>query len=199
MFDISHMAATPPSTPPSPLISELVEANNSLSDVFSDSPPATPAETDIASEIPRLRSTHATAGYRDGISKSKVTALQPGFDEGYSLGAVFGLKVGYILGILEGLWSAYHIPGEQKDHFRSLHREACKQLKLEKLFSQEFWDKDGTWTYKVTGQGEVPSFQEVAEQHPVVIRWDQAGRDDVNNVGLDLKRFVGDEWEAGRT
>ncbi|KAL8985824.1 MAG: hypothetical protein Q9177_004326 [Variospora cf. flavescens] len=76
-----------------------------LSDIFSDSPPASPTSKQPSepSDIPRLRSTHATNGYRDGISASKDQALQPGFDEAYPLGAILGLRVGYVLGVLEGL------------------------------------------------------------------------------------------------
>ena len=55
------------------------------------------------SDIPRLRSIHITSGYRDGIATGKMQSVQAGFDEGYSLGAVLGLKAGWILGVLEGL------------------------------------------------------------------------------------------------
>src|ERR1700761_2373964 len=44
------------------------------------------------SDVPRLRSTHVTNGYREGIAASKEQHIQAGFDEGYSLGAEVALK-----------------------------------------------------------------------------------------------------------
>ncbi|MCJ1308206.1 Essential protein Yae1, N terminal [Agyrium rufum] len=57
----------------------------------------------IPSDIPRLRATHTTAGYRDGIASAKEEHLQEGFDEGYGLGAVMGLRIGYLVGVIEGV------------------------------------------------------------------------------------------------
>lgn len=55
------------------------------------------------SDLPSLRRQHVTAGYRDGIASSKSEHVQSGFDGGYPVGAQFGLRVGTILGILEGI------------------------------------------------------------------------------------------------
>ncbi|MCJ1437259.1 Essential protein Yae1, N terminal [Xylographa pallens] len=109
-FPLPHpqTATLPPSPPPQ---SDL------LSDIFSSSPspppfhsphPSSPDSHHAThpSDIPRLRSQHSTAGYRDGLSASKTPALQPGFDEGYTLGAVLGLKAGELLGVLEGVCAA---------------------------------------------------------------------------------------------
>ena len=79
--------------------------NNTLDDIFGDdthsqAPPTEP------SEIPRVRNTHVTNGYRDGISESKARFVQQGFDEGYSLGAELGLKAGWVLGVAESLVKA---------------------------------------------------------------------------------------------
>ena len=85
---------------------------NTLDDIFglsasdaddnaqSQAPPREP------SEIPRVRSTHVTNGYRDGITESKARFVQEGFDEGYSLGAVIGLKAGWLLGVADGFVNA---------------------------------------------------------------------------------------------
>jgi hypothetical protein len=197
------MVKTPPSTPPSP--SSPVQAtnthtntNNNLSDIFSDSPPSTPTHLGIPSDIPRLRSTHATAGYRTGITTAKTRSLQPGFDEGYSLGAVIGLRVGYILGALEGLWCAYHIESGEKDRFETLLKKGREELKVEKVFGKEYWDKDGIWTYEVTSEGDEATFREVAEQHPVMKIWYEKVREEMGRAGIKLGRFEGSEWEAGR-
>src|ERR1700761_4703178 len=90
-----------------------------LDDVFGSAPtsPALPAQAsennedaqlDVfgsvhPSDVPRLRSTHVTNGYREGIAASKEKFVQEGFDEGYALGAELGLKAGWCLGVLEGL------------------------------------------------------------------------------------------------
>lgn len=55
------------------------------------------------SDIPRLRSVHATAGYRDGVAAARDAAVQGGFDEGYLLGATLGIRVGVLVGLMEGL------------------------------------------------------------------------------------------------
>ncbi|MCJ1315946.1 Essential protein Yae1, N terminal [Xylographa vitiligo] len=119
------LISTPPHTFPLPLPLPLVTTtpplpspppqSDLLSDIFSSSPspPRSPHphnpdlhHTTHPSDIPRLRSQHSTAGYRDGLSASKTPTLQPGFDEGYTLGAVLGLKTGELLGILDGLCAA---------------------------------------------------------------------------------------------
>ncbi|KAF2229538.1 hypothetical protein EV356DRAFT_510813 [Viridothelium virens] len=83
--------------------------DNTFADIFDSSPlDASQNSAPVAepSEIPRLRSTHINAGYRDGISSSKVRYVQDGFDEGYSLGATIGLKAGFVLGVAESLMKA---------------------------------------------------------------------------------------------
>ncbi|OKL62810.1 hypothetical protein UA08_01873 [Talaromyces atroroseus] len=97
------------------------DSNNSLDDIFGSSPvehqqyisteeipgnrtshvPASAAAE--PSDLPSLRRQHVTAGYRDGIASSKAEHVQRGFDGGYPVGAQFGLRVGTILGILEGV------------------------------------------------------------------------------------------------
>lgn len=193
------MAITPPSTPPSSSSpAQAANTNNDLSDIFSDSPPSTPTQTGIPSDIPRLRSTHATAGYRAGISSSKTRSLQPGFDEGYSLGAVIGLRVGYVLGALEGLWCAYDTECKEKARLKELLRKGREELMIEKVFGKEYWDKDGVWTYEATSEGDECTLQEVAEQHPVVRTWIEKVREEIGKAGIKLGRFEGSEWEAGR-
>ncbi|KAK8907766.1 hypothetical protein QC760_003649 [Botrytis cinerea] len=49
------------------------------------------------SDIPRLKEKHETEGYRDGVTKGKSESVQKGFDEGYGLGAVLGLRIGKII------------------------------------------------------------------------------------------------------
>ena len=77
-----------------------------LDDVFASETDDSHGPSVEPSEIPRLRSTHVTNGYRNGVSDSKVRFVQDGFDEGYALGAALGLKAGWVLGVAEGLVKA---------------------------------------------------------------------------------------------
>lgn len=188
------MPLTPPSTPPSP---SSPTSNNDLSDIFSDSPPTSPTTAD-PSDIPRLRSTHSTAGYRAGISTSKERSLQPGFDQGNSLGAVFGLRVGYILGAIEGLYSAHPQGSEERKGLKKLVKEAREQLAIEKVFGREWWGEDGTWRYQVEGEEEEATFREVVDAHPLVRRWLERVDQEMKIAGVTVGRFEGREWEQGR-
>ncbi|KAI4278544.1 MAG: hypothetical protein L6R38_005233 [Xanthoria sp. 2 TBL-2021] len=192
----STPSSTPPSSPPS-----SSTPTNILSDVFSDSPPASPATTANThpSDIPRLRAIHSTEGYREGISHAKHQAAQPGFDEAYPLGAIMGLRVGYILGILEGLCNAYgakkgqksrdggvDVTGEDGQRFTDMLVQAREELKIENLCRQEYWKSDGIWAYEVqckAGEENV-TFWEVVDQHPVVRRWLGKVRDEVRKLGI---------------
>lgn len=233
-----------------------------LADIFPDSPPSTPPtyplttlatsgsassfaednnEDDVikvASDMPRLRATHSTAGYRNGISTAKTQWLQPGFDEGYSLGAVLGLRAGYILGVLEGLCAAFGSgekgrkdEGEGKDEamredegkeeakrLTKLLAEAKTELALEKVFGKEWWGEDGMWKFAVEpgggagggekgnlpdgnhddDDGEEVTFVEVADQHPLLERWFDTVKAEMQRMGVCEKRFEGEEWESGR-
>ncbi|KAL8937965.1 MAG: hypothetical protein Q9216_004151 [Gyalolechia sp. 2 TL-2023] len=191
------------------------QPNNSLSDIFSDSPPISPSSSTPysaePSDIPRLRSTHVTNGYREGIASSKDQALQPGFDEAYPLGAILGLRVGYIQGLLDGLSSAYgrgkqepiviKKDGEKEVEMKSSERErvldllvqARRELKIENLFGKEYWGSDGMCAYEVKGKEEDVTFWEVADQHPVVQKWLTRVTDEARKAGIQNPEegFVG--------
>ena len=188
------MDLTPPSTPPSP---STPTRNNCLSDIFSDSPPTSPTTTD-PSDIPRLRGTHSTAGYRAGISTSKEQTLQAGFDEGYSLGAFFGLRVGYLLGALEGLYVAHSQESEGRTRLAQLVKEAGEHLTLEKIFGREWWGEDGIWKYEVQRKEEEVTFPEVVSAHPLVRKWVEKVEQEMKIAGINVGRFQGREWEEGR-
>ena len=72
-----------------------------------DFPPTSPSQTisepdETLSEIPLLRRTHTTLGYRDGLPAGKSTIMQSSFDSTFPLGGVIGWRVGRILGVFEG-------------------------------------------------------------------------------------------------
>lgn len=106
--------------------------------------------------------------------------------------------MGYVLGALEGLWGAYYAECGEKGRLKKLLKEGREQLNIEKIFGKEYWDNDGVWTYEVTGQGDEATFQEVAEQHPIMKRWDEIVRVEIGKADVKLGRFEGSEWEAGR-
>ncbi|KAI4210408.1 MAG: hypothetical protein LQ351_006775 [Letrouitia transgressa] len=194
---------TPPATPP---------IDNTLSDIFSDSPPlpGSATQSEEVSDIPHLRSTYITAGYREGISASKDPALQPGFDEAYPLGATLGLRVGYILGVLEEICAAHSqgarifkdeaIYAVEADRVQTLVQEAREQLRVERIFGKEFWKSDGTWGYDagemkgLEEQGD-RAFWEVADRHPAIRFWMQRLRDEIRKAGLENGEggFIGGE------
>jgi hypothetical protein len=164
------------SAPSSPTISRDDQFRSSLSGTAG-------VGSQHPSDIPRLRSTHVTSGYREGLASSKEKYMQEGFDEGYSLGAELALKAGWCLGMLKGMVnydgavsnvSASICQGQDTRPVPIL-AEAEAALKVEKLFGREYFGEDGVWTYNVPGQDDAEErgvgFAEVASAHPVIKHW----------------------------
>lgn len=161
------------------------------------------------SDIPRLRSTHVTNGYRDGIAESKAQYVQEGFDEGFSLGAVLGLRAGWLLGAFEGVVRAVSSGGGGsggRDGNDGVGEEVSRELAGEwalvkteldllSLFGREFFGPDGIWKFEVEGEdegGEV-TFQEVADAHPLIGKWRESLLVLEERFGLDLKKRGAEE------
>lgn len=163
------------SAPNSPEL-EAQNISNNNDDIPSTAQVLNTANTE-RSDIPRLRSTHVTAGYRDGISVSKAEHVQRGFDEGFSLGAVLGLKAGFLNGVFEGVVRAVSSSGGIDVGVREEVIKqflACREeLALQNLFSAEYFGQDGIWKYEVgdEGEDEEVTFGVVADGHPVVRKW----------------------------
>lgn len=71
-----------------------------------DTPPVvTYDDSETLSDLPALRRTHLTDGYRAGLAEGKEQPeiAQKGFDEGYPAGAELGLRVGWVLGVMAEL------------------------------------------------------------------------------------------------
>ncbi|KAG9247385.1 hypothetical protein BJ878DRAFT_414963 [Calycina marina] len=179
------------------------QENDSLNDVFgSDNEDFQGAGGNAEySDIPRLREKHETEGYRDGIGQGKAQTVQKGFDEGYHLGAVLGLRIGKVLGLLEGIWKAVsNVPdaGEdmksEEERLGALWREAKDELNTEKVFGRQWWGEDGIWMFEVHGEneGEV-TFEDVANQHPIVKTWEGIVAKEVEKLGIDLDILAGEE------
>ncbi|KAF2856956.1 hypothetical protein T440DRAFT_463160 [Plenodomus tracheiphilus IPT5] len=143
---------------------------------------------EILSDLPSRQRALDTDAYREGLSNSKGQYVQDGFDEGYSLGANLGLRVGYILGVLEGFVAAWK--GHDEVVYKvvsELHQAAQKELALQELFGKEWIDEEGIWKWSVTGVEEDPTLREVAEQHPVVKKWNGTIEELARRWGVDLK------------
>ncbi|KAL7894486.1 hypothetical protein HDV63DRAFT_216696 [Trichoderma sp. SZMC 28014] len=133
------------------------------------------------SDMRRLETEHATAGYREGISTAKERTVQAGFDEGFSLGATIGLAAGQLLGMLEGIDDA--LKGSSQDGqdtasataTSELLTEARQELSVLKIFSSDYWAPDGNWSYDVEphgdGDGDEILFPDVAKAHPLIKKW----------------------------
>lgn len=137
------------------------------------------------SDIPRLRSTHVTTGYRDGIAESKASFVQTGFDEGFSLGAVLGTKSGYLLGVLEGIVRATTTASPLSE-MAELFLAAREELSLRSLFGRNYFGEDGIWKYDVHGKEDEVTFREVADAHPLIAKWEGKVQELESKFGLDL-------------
>ncbi|TVY58144.1 Uncharacterized protein LCER1_G002410 [Lachnellula cervina] len=172
---------------------ETTYPNNDFNDVFGSAPPSPTFENPRGgnlepSDVPRLKEKHETEGYRDGVSKGKAETVQAGFDEGYGLGAVLGLRIGKILGLLEGIWRAVHA-GEDGQRLEGLFEDAKKELKTESVFGREWWGEDGIWTFEVPGEGsegKEVTFPDVAGAHPLIVKWELIIEAEIKRWGLDL-------------
>ena len=160
------------------------------------------ASTRDHSDISRLRSTHVTNGYREGIAASKELHMQDGFDEGYNLGAELGLKAGWTLGALEGIWRA--VPAERTEpsstgagdgnglgtgELGKLLDAAKTELDISQLCGKDYFGEDGLWLYEVPGQHEVEhevTFEAIAAAHPLLQKWTTNVLQLAAQVGLRL-------------
>ncbi|KAH9824547.1 Essential protein Yae1, N terminal [Teratosphaeria destructans] len=150
------------------------------------------------SDINRLRSTHVTNGYREGIAVSKERHMQDGFDEGYNLGAEIGLKAGWCLGALDGIWRALppaETSGSAFKHsptgsdVRKMLVEAEDELKIEFLFGKDYFGDDGIWLYHVPGaedESKATTFDKIADAHPMVYKWCAVVADLAKKLDLEL-------------
>lgn len=206
-------------------------AMDSLDDVFGSAPAspvlagdrdsqdiesATRLRVADPSDIPRLRSTHVTNGYREGIAVSKEKYVQDGFDEGFGLGAEIGVRAGWCLGILYALVKAVvdasaiperpatvlSLGGEASAHklqsrggaplpstsegLRRLLAKAEAELQVQRLFGPEFFGEDGIWTYDTYEKEEDIAFAQVADAHPLIQKWTGTVRELTDYLGLDI-------------
>ncbi|PUU77430.1 hypothetical protein B9Z19DRAFT_1086316 [Tuber borchii] len=151
-------------------------------------------------DLTRLRHTHHTHGYLAGITQGKTLHLQSGFDEGYALGGRFGLKIGWVLGALQGL--SHIAPAAAAMAVRRELEKAKRELVFDEVFSEEYFAPGGVWLYALVEEGGeeeggvvTVTLDRVVEMHPVVKRWVGKVRElaswvgvDVEELGLELER-----------
>lgn len=108
-----------------------------LDDVWeSDNAESSP---EISLDTKKLRENHSKRGYLDGVTKSKDTNLQEGFDNGFPTGASLGLQVGRLLGTLQALVSKY---GDENDILLEDFKIAQSELHIQKVLTKSMFDPD---------------------------------------------------------
>ncbi|KAF1913930.1 hypothetical protein BDU57DRAFT_521035 [Ampelomyces quisqualis] len=143
---------------------------------------------EILSDLPSRQRALDTDAYREGLATSKGLHVQEGFDEGYLLGANLGVRVGYILGVLQGFVAAWKGHNDELcRESKEVHATAQKELAIQELLGQKWVAEDGIWIWEVHSDDEEPTFREVAEQHPVVQKWTSAVQDMAKKWGVDLR------------
>ena len=171
--------------PPSP------SYNDALDDVFGASDGDGNGNSELT-ENARLRSTHVTNGYRDGIAESKSLHVQAGFDEGYPLGAVLGYRTAWLLNVLDIMVSLIDQnrrteTAERIERVERLAADARLDLTMERLFSSDYFDGDGVWTYDVDGESAATcDFGRVGDCHPLIVKWKVAVEGLALPLGLRL-------------
>lgn len=119
-----------------------------------------------------------------------------------------GLRVGVILGTLEGIWSAVATAEKavasgndaatvtqesigtgdkaqsEAERLKALVIKAREALRTESVFGTEYWGADGIWKYDVKeGEG---GWSDVVDAHPVVRAWEATVKTEVDQVKLDI-------------
>lgn len=88
---------------------------------------------DMLSDLPTVRRQHMTDGYREGLAVGKAKVMQKGFDNGYPIGAAIALRVGKVLGCLEGILAAKDLRDEVKVSVKKMLEQAKLELAVSNL------------------------------------------------------------------
>ena len=94
------------------------------------------------------------------------------------------------------------------DEMQALLKRAREELDLTHVFGPEYWDEDGVWKYEVKKRQDVKgeekseqeeiTFQEVADQHPLLKAWREEIEQMMRKWGINERIWDGEEWESGR-
>ncbi|OAA62044.1 Essential protein Yae1 [Niveomyces insectorum RCEF 264] len=152
LFDDVFGAAGPADTTRSPGAAAATAAPAATAEA-AEAAEAAAAAAVHPSDMHRLHTDHATAGYRDGLTSAKAASVQAGFDEGYALGAALGSVAGHLVGLLEAVVAAAYEDrgGDPDGELVALLARARQQLAVTFMFAPAYFAPDGTWLYNVPG------------------------------------------------
>ncbi|RPA71439.1 hypothetical protein BJ508DRAFT_92026 [Ascobolus immersus RN42] len=149
------------------------------------------------SEVQGLKRQHTTEGYRDGVTVGKEESVQKGFDEGYNIGALFGLRVGWLGGVVDGLVKCAELSEDKDvllDKVQLVKKKFLEETALEKLFSKDYFDDKAVWAYEVEttnshsgDEEEAYTFDEVVASHPIIKKWTGTVTSLANEFSLELE------------
>jgi len=92
-----------------------------------------PQAEDLLSDLPTVKRQHMTDGYREGLGVGKAKVMQKGFDDGYPIGVMIALRVGKVLGCIEGVLAAKDIPDTRRSDVRRTYERAKSELAINSL------------------------------------------------------------------
>ncbi|CCE65997.1 hypothetical protein TPHA_0O00250 [Tetrapisispora phaffii CBS 4417] len=99
-------------------------------------------------DISKLKTIHNDRGYLDGITSSKETNLQDGFNAGFPNGSNLGYRVGKILGTLQSLsyiLNNQETSGKESGFSQSVRQDlvdAQQELKINKVLIKSLFDNN---------------------------------------------------------
>ncbi|KAL3230421.1 Protein YAE1 [Nakaseomyces bracarensis] len=129
------------------------QGNNMLDDVWgSDGDEVVP---DLTQDLRKLRDNHSKRGYLDGIVSAKDENLQTGFNASFPLGSELGMRVGKIIGRLQGLEYRY---GGDDTQLTEDFVKAKQELRIDKILTKSIFD---------------PEYNLPEGKHPTVDKWEE--------------------------
>lgn len=136
---------------------EVSQENHLLDDVWGsdDNEVTINNEIDMSQDVKKLRDNHSKRGYLDGIVSAKDENLQTGFNTAFPLGGELGMRIGKIIGRLQGLEYRY---GDNDTELKEDFTKAKQELRINKILTKSIFDNEYT----------LPD-----EKHPVVIKWEE--------------------------
>ncbi|KAF7845906.1 hypothetical protein BT93_L0117 [Corymbia citriodora subsp. variegata] len=161
----SNIVQTPPISPKSASTTITTPDKDEIleNDIWDNSPSPTLRTTssEIISDLPAIRRQHMTDGYREGLAIGKARVMQTGFDSGYPLGLSYALRIGKLLGVLEGVIGCKGVVEREMSEIQKMYKTAKQELSIARLLY-------GVTDEQVMNDGELKSSMET-----VVNKWEQ--------------------------
>jgi hypothetical protein len=117
------------------------------------------------SDLPSVQRQHTTDGYRAGLSAGKEdhTVAQAGFDQGYPVGVILGMRTGFLLGILSELGKLGIIEGK-------VLVEAEEEIEVAKLL-KEMGERLGRGIVEELQQDDGLALSEIKDDNDTIKTW----------------------------